>query len=195
MKNRVGELFPLMKDHELKQSILKPDAWKILSDDLKVDLILNRMNKTLSRTFSECINSLEADDLAGKLLFTLSAETTEKHCNSIGLFLLTVSEKLSKSVLLEIIEKLGKIKAGRKIIKQIKEDPVISDIITDYENEKVYSVPGQKVLENLTSENRTIDSIENKFWEKYALSIYDLPVITDSFGKEVEPFVLEYLLQ
>ena len=192
--NHVGELYPHMNDYALKQYVLKADVWKKLSDDLKIDLILNRMNKNLSYTFSECINSSEADDLAGKLICYLSTETPEEPCTSVGLFLIAFSNKLSKSVLLEMAEKIRRIKGGRKIVKLIKEDPILANCIADCEVEKACSVPGQKVIEILTKEKRTIGSIENEFWKKYALSNHNLPVLTDSFGKEVEHFVLEYLL-
>ena len=166
--SRVGDLYPLFTDNQLKKYILNKTVWPKLDSGIQADIFINRHSETLIAAYKECVDN---PDVLGKtILGRFSGDHSSNALNIIELFQNTFPEKASAQILEQSNKALSLLKPGKAY----------------YEIENI-------IKKNLDIDGDPIPWLDDILKDEYYVSSSYLPEVIDIEGKPAPKSTMPYL--
>ena len=114
-----------LTDGALKDLVLIPEVWSVLSEERKLAIYFSRQGKTLLPAYLSIINEQDAQAIAERFVGVLSSAPSVKDCNSAASFMTAFSEKAPTTLLQTMYDLLKKTKNGKKACQTIEKDGLL----------------------------------------------------------------------
>ena len=197
----IGSLCRVLTDGSLKKYILNVESYgegnifTSLPENVRVEIYLSRQGKSLEDAYRQLIDEDTAVSIGNELAKRLTGKASVKDCNCTGNFITLLYEKIPADMLKELYTRLKSEKNGKKVLEAAEKNVGLmqkleSEIIID----ESYSPVMRKVMDFIFDEKISLEDLEKKLGDFYSIKTEDLPGLKSADGKELEIYVLVWLL-
>ena len=114
-----------LTDGALKDLVLIPEVWSVLSKERKLEIYFSRQGKTLLPAYFSIINEQDVKAIAERFVGVLMSSPSAKDCNSAAGFMTAFSEKVPPTLLQTMYDYLRETKNGKKACQTIEKDGLL----------------------------------------------------------------------
>ena len=193
---QVPELYPYMADGALKQYVLTKKVWQKLDHAVQTEIFITRQSKALTTAYLDCIGKEQLEPLGNAVIERLnSAKPSAKDCNAAAAYMTMFQDKASVTILNQLYARLKECKNSAKAIKTVESHVALMEKLgNEMTVDESLSSVSRKVMTLLIADKKNEKDVEKALKDYYGLTFNNLLEIKDAEGKNIEPYVMAWLL-
>ncbi len=190
---KIGAWYPNMTDSAIKHYVLPEEIWASLEPGLQADIFVKKQSKPLMGSFAVYMTEDLAECIAARYQSDMQDALSGKDCKRIATFMIEFHTKISRQSLMALHTSLREQKKVGKALDELSKDALLMQKLTDEPPENLDDSE-KRILALIEKHKISAKETAQLLKNYYGITPKDIPEISGTDGKPIQPAIIHYLL-